>query len=225
MEGTSHGSSLAARVPGGGATAVALLTAVVVASDLAAIHRRAADLGPVVHAVVASRDLPLGTEVRPADVDERDVHRSELPDGVVEGARSITGRVITVPVVRGSFVTAAHLAPRRRTGLDGAVPPGMRTMRVIVTNPIRPRPGAAVDVLATFDIGTGGMGDTESSTVVVAAGVVVVGVDAEAAAGADGDTLGVTLLVDASDAERLAFAEANGVVTMALVPPEDAARR
>ena len=210
----------------GGAAAVALVTAVVVASDLAAIHRRAADLGPVVHAVVATRDLPLGTEVRAADVDERDVHRSELPDGVVEGARSITGRVITVPVVRGSFVTAAHLAPRRRTGLDGAVPPGMRAMRVIVTNPIRPRPGAAVDVLATFDIGTGGMGDTESSTVVVAAGVVVVGVDAEAArAGAHGDTLGVTLLVDASDAERLAFAEANGVVTIALVPPEDAARR
>ena len=29
----------------------------------------------------------------------------------------------------------------------------------------------------------------------------------------------------ASDAERLAFAEANGVVTIALVPPEDAARR
>jgi Flp pilus assembly protein CpaB len=154
------------------------------------------------------------------------VYRSELPDGVIEGAGSITGRVITVPVVRGSFVTAAHLAPRRRTGLDGAVPRGMRAMRVIVTNAVRLRPGAAVDVLATFDVGTGAGTGTESSTVVVAAGVVVVGVDDEVArAGAHGDTLGVTLLVEASDAERLAFAEANGVVTIALVPPEDAAHR
>ena len=60
----------------------------------------------------------------------------------------------------------------------------------------------------------------------MAAGVVVVGVDAEATrAGAHGDTFGITLLVDADDAERLAFAEANGVVTIALVPPEDAAHR
>jgi pilus assembly protein CpaB len=209
----------------GAAGIVALVTAVVVASDLAAIHRRAADLGPVVTAVVATRDLPLGTTARASDLVERAVHRSQLPEGALEGSRAVAGRVITVPVVRGGFVTAANLAPRHRNGLDGAVPPGMRAMRVIVTNALRPRLGAAVDVLATFDTGGGGSGAT-SSTVVVAAGVVVVGLDAEAGrAGARGDTLGVTLLVDADDAQRLAFAEANGVVTIALVPPEDAARR
>ena len=215
----------------GAAGAVALLTAIVVASDLAAIHRRAADLGPVVNAVVATRELPLGATVRAADIVTRAIHRAELPEGAVEGVDRVTGRAITVPVLRGGFVTDANLAPRHRTGLDGVVPPGMRAMRLIVTNAVRPRPGAAVDVLATFDTGrsggtgTGGPGTT-SSTVVVAAGVVVVGIDAEAGrAGAHGDTLGITLLVDAEDAQRLAFAEANGVVTIALVPPEDAARR
>ena len=208
------------------AAAVALLTAGVVASDLAAIHRRAADLGPVVSAVVATRDLPLGTDLRASDLGERPVHRSELPDGALVGARTVESRVITVPVVNGGFVTDANLAPRHRTGLDGAVPPGMRAMRVIVTNPLRPRAGAAVDVLATFDTGGGASGGNPSSTVVVAAGVVVVGVDAEPArTGAHGDTLGITLLVDADGAKRLAFAEANGIVTIALVPPEDAARR
>jgi Flp pilus assembly protein CpaB len=213
----------------GAAAAVALVTAVVVASDLATIHRRAADLGPVVPAAITTRDVALGTELRATDLAERPVHRSELPAGVIKGARTAVGRVITVPVVRGGFVTKANLAPRRRTGLDGAVPAGMRAMRVIVTNPLRPRPGAAVDVLATFNTGGtggGGSGDSGSSTVVVAAGVVVIDVDTEAnRAGAHGDTLGITLLVDADDAERLAFAEANGVVTIALVPPEDAAHR
>lgn len=216
-----------------GATVVALLTAGVVASDLAAIHRRAGDLGPVVDAVVATRDLPLGTTITTADVRERPVHRGQLPRGTLEGARHADDRVVAVPVVRGGYVTAANLTPVRRTGLDGSVPPGMRAMRVVVTNALPVRPGAAVDVLATFDTGngsstsTGASGkDATSATVVVAAGVQVLGTDrASEKNGARGDTLGVTLLVDADDAQRLAFAEANGVVTIALVPPEDASHR
>jgi Flp pilus assembly protein CpaB len=43
-------------------------------------------------------------------------------------------------------------------------------------------------------------------------------------AGGQGSALGVTLLVTEEDAPRLAFAAAAGVVTLALVSPEDAAR-
>jgi Flp pilus assembly protein CpaB len=212
-----------------GATVVALLTAGVVASDLAAIHRRAGDLGPVVDAVVATRDLPLGTTIAVSGVGERPVHRSQHPRGTLEGRARATDRVVAVPVVRGGYVTAANLTPVRRTGLDGSVPAGMRAMRVVVTNALAVRPGAAVDVLATFD-GTDAAStntdDATSATVVVAAGVQVLGTDgASEKNGSRGDTLGVTLLVDADDSRRLAFAEANGVVTIALVPPEDAAHR
>ena len=211
------------------AAVAATVTAALVASDLATIHRRAGDLGPVVGAVVATRDLPLGTTIAARDVTERRVHRSQLPPRALVGPVGVRGRVVAVPVVRGSYVTAAHLSPARRNGLDGSLPPGMRAMRVVVTNALVVRPGAAVDVLATFD--TSGAADAKSATVVVAAGVQVLATDtasgragAGGAGGASGDTSGVTLLVDAEDARRLAFAEANGVVTIALVPPEDAAR-
>jgi Flp pilus assembly protein CpaB len=158
-----------------GAIVVAVATAGLVASDLAAIHRRARSLGPV----------------------------------------------------EAGYVLAANLAPARRTGLDGSLPPGMRALRVVATNAPAVRPGAAVDVLATFGAASAdGARDAAASTTVVAAGVQVLRVDPAAARnGARDDTQGVTLLVDADDARRLAFAEANGVVTIALVPPEDAAHR
>jgi Flp pilus assembly protein CpaB len=199
---------------------VALVTATVVATDLAAIHRRAAGLGPEVRALVATRDLPVGSVVQRRDLAVRDVHRSQLPHGVLTDRDRARSRVVAVSVLRGAFLAARNLAPRGRTGLDGVVPEGMRAIRVDVAHAIVPRVGAAVDVLASFQRSTESTGDT----VVVAAGALVLGVDQrdEAGSGRSGD--GVTLLVDALEARDLADAQANGVLTLALVPPEDAAR-
>lgn len=206
----------------GAALAVAVVTAVVVGGDLAALHRRAAGLGPRVDAVVAARDLPLGHHVTPGDLEARTVYRSQVPATVAKQRSALVGRVVAVPVVEGAYVVTGNLAPRRRTGLDGVVPRGMRAMRIVVTDALRPRPGAAVDVLASFD--PGGAGERDDGTVVVAAGVTVVGSDRRSGSGA-GRTgaAGVTLLVDPHQAQALADAQANGVVTLALVPPEDAA--
>lgn len=205
----------------GAAAIVAVVTAAVVAGDLAALHRRAADLGPEVDAVVATRDLAVGRTVVAGDLSTRAVHRSQLPAGVVTDPRAAVGRVVAVPVLRGSYVVRRSVAPRRRTGLDGVVPPGMRAMRVVVTDALAPRVGAAVDVLATYDPSTAG---DDGGTIVVAAGVTVLGTDRRGGTGA-GRTgaAGVTLLVDPDQAAALADAQANGVVTVALVPPEDAA--
>ena len=205
----------------GAAAVVAVVTATVVAGDLAALHRRAASLGPEVHAIVAARDLAVGRVVRAGDVSTRVVHRSQLPDGVLTDRAATVGRVIAVPVLDGAFVVRRNVAPRRRTGLDGVVPRGMRAMRVVVTDALVPRAGAAVDVLATYDPSTAG---ADGGTVVVAAGVSVIATDRRGGAGA-GRTgaAGVTLLVDPEQAAALADAQANGVVTLALVPPEDAA--
>ena len=205
----------------GAAAVVAMVTAAVVASDLATLHRRAADLGPEVDAVVATHDLAVGHVVRASDLSGRSVHRSQLPERVVTSRATIVGRVISVPVLDGAFVVRGNVAPRSRTGLDGVVPRGMRAMRVVVTDALVPRAGAAVDVLATYDPSTAG---AEGGTVVVAAGVTVIGTDRRGGAGA-GRTgaAGVTLLVDPDQASALADAQANGVVTLALVPPEDAA--
>jgi len=207
-----------------GAAVVAVITATVVAGDLATLHRRAADLGPERDAVVATRDLAVGTVLRADDLSTRRVRRSQLPPIVVTHRMHIVGRVIAVPVLHGAYVVDRNLAPRRRTGLDGVVPRGMRAMRVVVTDAIEPRPGAIVDVFATEDAGASGT--TDGTTSVVAAGVTVIGTDHRGATGSGrAGAGGVTLLVDPDQAATLADAQAHGVVTLALVPPEEAAGR
>ena len=207
----------------GAALVVAVVTAAVVAGDLAAIHRRAADLGPVVDAVVATHDLPVGTVLARRDLTTSSVHESQLPQGVIVDPDALVGRVVAVPVLDGAYLTGRSAAPRRRTGLDGVVPRGMRAMRVVVTDALEPRAGAAVDVLATYDPSTVSS-EIDGTTVVVAAGVTVLDTDHRGGEGTGRTgTAGVTLLVDPDQAAALADAQTNGVVTLALVPPEDAA--
>jgi Flp pilus assembly protein CpaB len=208
---------------------VAVVTAALVATDLAALHRRAHSLGSPRPVAVADRDLPLGSTIDRGDVKARSVHRSQLPSGALS-PREAQGRVVAVPVVRGAFVVDGNVAPRRRTGLNGAIPPGMRALRVVARDALRPPVGSSVDVLVTLESG-GGAASDGAPTVVAARGVLVLGTDDAPAAVETGTgdgtvasqgAVGVTLLVTEEDAPRLAFAAAAGVVTLALVPPEDA---
>jgi Flp pilus assembly protein CpaB len=86
--------------------------------------------------------------------------------------------------------------------------------------------GSSVDVLVTFESSDAAAGG--APTVVAGRGVLVLGTDdapavVETRAGdRNAAGIGVTLLVAEEDAPRLAFAAAAGVVTLALVPPEDA---
>jgi Flp pilus assembly protein CpaB len=213
-----------------GAIVVAIATATLVATDLAALHRRAHSLGAPRPVAVAARDLPLGTTIRRGDITTRPVHRSQLPHGALS-PDAADQRVVAVPVVRGAFVVAGNVAPRERRGLDGAVPPGMRALRIVARDALHPPVGSSVDVLVTFDSSDGASREG-APTVVAARGVLVLGTD-DAPAAVEAGTprvdagrqeagLGVTLLVGEDDAPRLAFAAAAGVVTLALVPPEDA---
>ena len=209
-----------------GAILVAVVTAVLVATDLAALHRRAHSLGAPRSVAVAARDLPLGSRIGRGDLRSRTVHRSQLPSGAVSPRAAERG-VVAVPVVRGAFVVDGNLAPRSRTGLNGAIPPGMRALRIVARDALRPPVGSSVDVLVTFE--SNDAAAEGAPTVVAARGVLVLGTDDEPAAvetrvgGGNATGLGVTLLVADDDAPRLAFATASGVVTLALVPPEDAA--
>ncbi|HKA93188.1 MAG TPA: Flp pilus assembly protein CpaB [Acidimicrobiia bacterium] len=214
-----------------GAIVVAIATAALVATDLAALHRRAHSLGAPRPVAVAARDLPLGTTIRRGDITMRSVHRSQLPAGALS-PDAAERRVVAVPVVRGAFVVGGNVAPRGRRGLDGAIPPGMRALRVVARDALHPPVGSSVDVLVTFESRDGAAREG-APTVIAARGVLVLGTDdapaaVEAGGGARGDGgrdggVGVTLLVDEHDAPRLAFAAAAGIVTLALAPPEDAA--
>ncbi|HZP30175.1 MAG TPA: Flp pilus assembly protein CpaB [Acidimicrobiia bacterium] len=208
------------------AAVVAVGTGAVVAADLAALHRRAHELGPELHAVVARHDLAMGVTVTPDDLSTRAVHRSQLPAGVLTSTAGALGRVIVTPVLRGGYVTDRNLAPRRRTGTDGALPAGTRAFRLVVDDALRPRPGAAVDVLATDGrAGADAIGDGSapaSSARVVAGGVLVLATDDAGRSAGGGPALGVTLLVTPRQARDLAAAAATGTVALALDPPEDA---
>jgi Flp pilus assembly protein CpaB len=158
------------------------------------------------------------------------VHRSQLPAGALS-PDAAERRVVAVPLVRGAFLVEGNVAPRGRKGLDGAIPPGMRALRIVARDALHPPVGSSVDVLVTFE-SSDGAAIGGAPTVVAARAVLVLGTDdapaaveADSAGRASGDRgagLGVTLLVAEDDAPRLAFAAAAGVVTLALVPPEDA---
>jgi Flp pilus assembly protein CpaB len=209
------------------AALLALGTARVVATDLAALHRRATDGEPRT-VVVARRDLALGAVVRADDVGLARLDAPRAPRRPLERAADAVGRTVTVPVLAGGVVVEGAVAPRGRDGLDGLVPPGRRAVRVVTDDGLRPAPGDVVDVLASFDpslvVDVGG----GEPTVTVAAAAVVLAVDATdhgdggVEAGDPLQRVGVTLLVTEAEAHRLAFASANGTLVLAVAPPEDA---
>ena len=130
------------------------------------------------------------------------------------------GRVVAVPVLAGSVLLEPHLTERDRDGLSGLVPirvPGR-------TSPSRRRAAAARrrgrrrarrrSIRHSSE-------RREGQVVARAARVLAVEADDDALA----DGAGVTLLVTEDEARGLAFAAANGVLTLALAPPEDACCR
>lgn len=209
------------------AVVLALATARVVAGDLASLHSQARDAGPPVHIVVATRNLLLGETVSEDDLDARRIHRSEMPPGALRVASEGIGRVVTVPVLEGIPVVQGNLVDRERTGIDGVVPPGMRAVQVVAEGSVLPRPGELVDVLVTFDPSRIGP-DVEPTLTVASGALVIKGAgaardDEENMTGGATGSVTVTVLVSIETAHRLAFAAANGVVTLAIAPPEDAA--
>ncbi len=206
------------------AAVVTVVTATSVAGTLASLHRQDRDYGKVRPVVVARRELTLGAVVGPDDVATVRLRGHSLPARSVARPEDAVGRVVSVPVVRGAIVTERNLVARARDGRDGVVPPGQRAMRIVVSDGLQPRAGDLVDVYVTFPANA--VPESTDPTLTVASHVPVVGVDG-AGETTDGDTgarsqrIGVTLLVPAEDAKRLAFAAATGTIALATTPPED----
>jgi Flp pilus assembly protein CpaB len=156
--------------------------------------------GPPVDAVVAARSLPAGAVVASGDVLVRRVPSSMVPAAALR--RPPVGRALLAPLARGELVTAGRVAPDGVGGLAALLPEGARALAVPVgpgTPPLRR--GDRVDVLATFDGG--------EPTFAVAEGAGVLAVSGEAKS--------VTVARTPDEAPRVAFALAEGTVTLALV--------
>ncbi len=208
----------------GAALLTAVVTAVVVGGDLSSLHRRAHVVDRAVPVVVAARDLALGSIVTAEDVRLVRQPRSTRPDSALAHLSDARGRIVRTPVLIGTPVLARHLAAADRRGLDAAIPVGMRAMRVVVQDGLRPPPGSTVDVLVTFDP-TKVPADTDP-TLVVARSALVVTVEVDGDGNLTGERatrrVAATLLVTSDEAPRLAFAATSGVLTLALTPPEEA---
>lgn len=202
------------------AALVAVVTSIVVASDLAALHRRASSLGPQRSVVVAARDLALGTTITDSDLTRREIHESQLPPDIALDIDEVRNRVVVVPLLEGTFVSERHLAPPDRDGLAGVVPVGSRAVEVHPVSSPTLEPGDVVDVLAVIDRG----GATDAQVASEAA--LVLRVDDEESSRTNESTTAstnaVTLLVGADDAGLLAEAAAVGIVALALSSPEEA---
>src|SRR5690242_12323153 len=126
------------------AVVLALLTARVVGGDLQALHRRAHDLGPDVHVLLAQRDLPLGASLRASDVRVVTRPASTVPSDALRAPDAVSGHVLLIALLRDDIVRARDLAPASRPGLDGVVPAGRRALHVVLKDGFRPPVGAVV---------------------------------------------------------------------------------
>jgi Flp pilus assembly protein CpaB len=106
-------------------------------------------------ALVATRDLVVGTRIQDSDVAVRQVNPASVSPGVLKVSDQAIGQVVSFPILEGQFVDARQVAPSRNASLLGTglnVPPGYR----IIGLPIAPaaavggvlKPGDRVDVMA-----------------------------------------------------------------------------
>lgn len=185
---------------------VVALIAVMVAL---AVHRTtsaAADvterLGTTVTVAVAQRELAPGHAIEGRDVVFIERPAAHLPDGAVTD--DPVGRVVATAVHANEVLVTHRLAGEGRDGAIALIPPDWRALAIpVVDAPVPARPGDLVDVVASFDPSV----VVQDPSVVVAGEVVVVDVSDDA----------VTVAVPAGRVTDVAFALANGIVTLALV--------
>ena len=186
------------------ASGLALLTALVVGGLVTRAEAARAHWGDARPVVVATRTLRPGDVLGDEDVATERWPAGLVPDDAVEGAP--VGAVVAAPIFEGQPLVRGQLAPDGLAGVAALLPPGTRALAVPVGSTLPVHVGDVVDVLATFDPT---IAPDEDPTFAVAEAATVVGVGDDA----------VTVAVDAEDATRVAFAIAEGTVTLALRAP------
>lgn len=157
--------------------------------------------GPGEPTVVVLVDVAAGQSLGPDDVAVRLLPRIARPDDAL--VRVPDGAVAAADLAAGEAVVASRLAPSGTSPAAARLPPGTRGMAIPDSDGLPLRIGDTVDVLATVGPGS------NRPTVTVALGAKVVEV---------GEAT-VVVAVDLAQTERVAFALAAGVVTLALSGP------
>ena len=106
-------------------------------------------------ALVASRDLTVGTRIQDSDIGVRHVNPGSVGGTVLRSVDQAVGQIVSFPILEGQFVDAREVAQTKNATLLGSgldIPPGYRIIGV----PIAPaaavggvlKPGDRVEVMA-----------------------------------------------------------------------------
>lgn len=170
--------------------------------------------------VVAKTDLPMGSEIRQADLAVVEWPQKCIPKGVFADPSSVVGRVIKTDICAGEAFFESKLAPNGSMGgFSSIIPIGMRALTVSVNSYSGVGgfilPNTHVDVLVTVPSYTK---KEESRTKIILEDIKVLAVDQTfERKGDDPVTVQtVTLLVTPEQAEKLVLASTEGKLQLSL---------
>jgi len=177
-------------------------------------------------AVVASRDLPLGTLVTTEDVKLVPWPSSDPLTGGFDAVDKVVNRGVVAPVMKNEPLAEGKLAPiEAGAGLPPTIPAGMRAISVKVNEVIGVAgftvPGTRVDVLAMVRDNNNAMSRIVVTNVLVLTAGTKYDQDESRKDGKPIRTTVVTLSVTPTDAERIALAATEGQIVLALRNPLD----
>src|SRR5687767_15049763 len=182
---------------------------------------------PTQPVVVASANLPLGTELKKEDLTVVNFPVGQAPEGTFSKPSDIFGRGLIVSMVKNEPVLNAKLASKEAgAGLPPVIPDGMRAVSVRVNEVIGVAgyvlPGTRVDVLATANP-TSQPQDATSKVILSNVQVLTAGtrMEQDQEKGKPMSVTVVTLLVYPEQSERLALASTEGKIQLALRNPLD----
>jgi pilus assembly protein CpaB len=175
--------------------------------------------------VIAATDIALGAKIEDKDIKVVQLPASDLPPRHFKQKSQVLGRGVVVPIARGEFVLPEKLAGENAgSGLPALIPPGMRAVSVRVNEVIGVAgfvvPGTRVDVLLTGN--PAASSGEQTTTVLENVAVIASGQKLERSVTGEAQTAPViTLLVSPGDAQRLALAQSQGKIQLALRNPLD----
>jgi pilus assembly protein CpaB len=215
---------------------IVVLAVAVITASLASlgVYRMTAGLprsgASQVSVVVATRALAIGTLLTENDVKVVAWPAGSQVPGAIASAGEVVNRGLLTAVLQNEPITTNKVAAAHAGGgLPPAIPPGMRAMSVKVDDVIGVAgfivPGSRVDVVVTMRRSTESVTSTVASNVqVLAAGTrrdQEKPVAPVTSTTKTNESTVVTLMVSPKDAERIALAQSEGQIMLALRNPLD----
>ena len=172
------------------------------------------EAGETVKVVLASRDIPARTAISSEMLKLDKLPKKSVSSDAFSDRNGLVGLTTVLPIFKGEPILARKLGLKGRDeGLASAISRGERGFTLVLDegNPIlrELKPGNRVDVLATLSRDVTGKPMTR--TILQQKEVMAIG---------SSSPFPVTLLVSPLEAEKLAFAQASGKITLTLCPSE-----